>query len=474
LATPQESAAVAPAHSAASLVRALGVADLTWLYVVAVVNLNFIPVVAADGLRAIWLWAAAILCFFLPQGIAVLELAERMPGEGGLYLWTKETYGDFHGFLCGWCYWLTNMFFVPSLLFYVTGVTAYMGGGARSGLGTSRLFFFLLTNALLWVTVLANVRGLGVGKWVNNIGGIGALTITGTLLALAGMTLLRSTHHTDWSGLSFHALANFPLPTLGVVCLAMVGLEVGPVMGDEVRDPRRTFPRAILLGGSLCALAYVGSTLSLALAMPKDEMAVVQGMMQAIDKMSGSLGLAVIVLPAAILMVVSIVGSTSAWVNGSARILFVSGLDRYLPQGLGKVHPRFGSPYVALLMFGAFASGVITMSFAGATVRDAYVTLLDLSVALQMISYLYLFASLVRRVFSRSEAPAYFRRGLLRVASVVGFTMSLAGFTTAFIPSGQLSSVWAFELKMVFTLGVLLAIAVALFVYERRRKVAAD
>ena len=472
MASPHESTALAPATSPASLVRALGVADLTWLYLVAVVNLNFVPVVAADGLRAVWLWLAAILCFFLPQGIAVLELAERMPGEGGLYLWAKETYGDFHGFMCGWCYWLTNMFFVPSLLFYVTGVTAYMGGGAGSGLGKSRLFFFILTNALLWVTVLANVRGLGVGKWVNNIGGIGALTITITLLALAGMSLMKSGHATDWSGLSFRSLADFPLPTLGVVCLAMVGLEVGPVMGDEVHDPRRTFPRSILVGGSLCALAYMVSTLSLAVAMPKDEMAVVQGMMQAIDKMSGGLGLAALVMPAAILMVVSIVGSTSAWVNGSARILFVSGLDRYLPQGLGKVHPRFGSPYVALLMFGALASAVITMSFVGAGVRDAYVTLLDLSVALQMISYLYLFASLVRRVFSGSERPAYFRRGVLRVASVVGFTMSLAGFATAFIPSGQISSIWAFELKMFLTLGLLLAVAVGLFIYEKRRQAA--
>src|SRR5579883_1136373 len=88
--------------SSSSLIRALGVGDLTWLYLVAIVNLNIVPVVAAEGMRAMWLWLAVILCFFLPQGIAVIELGERMPGEGGLYLWTKETYGDFHGFLCGW------------------------------------------------------------------------------------------------------------------------------------------------------------------------------------------------------------------------------------------------------------------------------------------------------------------------------------------------------------------------------------
>jgi len=75
-------------------------------------------------------------------------------------------------------------------------------------------------------------------------------------------------------------------------------------------------------------------------------------------------------------------------------------------------------------------------------------------------------------VFSGSERPAYFRRGVLRVASVVGFTMSLAGFATAFIPSGQISSIWAFELKMFLTLGLLLAVAVGLFIYEKRRQAA--
>src|SRR5277367_4915630 len=93
-----------------SLVRTLGVGDLTWLYLVAVVNLNTIPVIAAEGFHVMWLWAAVTLFFFLPQGIAVIELAEQMPGEGGLYLWSKEAFGDFHGFMCGWCYWVTNMF----------------------------------------------------------------------------------------------------------------------------------------------------------------------------------------------------------------------------------------------------------------------------------------------------------------------------------------------------------------------------
>jgi amino acid transporter len=451
--------------------RTLGVGDVTWLYVVAIFNLNIVPVVAAEGPGAIWLWGVAILCFFLPQAVAVLELAELLPGEGGLYLWSKETFGEFHGFLCGWCYWLTNMFFVPSLLFYVTGVTAYLGATSVAGLNENRLFFFLLTNVLLWVTILANVYGLGVGKWINNIGGIGSLIITAALVALALMNAGQG-HHIGWSELT-NPPSGVPLSTLGLLCMAMVGLEIGPVMGDEVRNPRQTFPRAILLGGGLCAIAYVVSTLSLVVAVPQAEMRVVQGMMQAIDRLSAGLTGTWLLLPLGVLTVASIVGSTSAWVSGSARILFVSGLDRYLPAAFGRIHSRYGSPYVALCVFGALASAIVTMSFIGVSVREAYVTMLDLSVALQMISYLYVFAALCRHAFSTAPISGYFPRWILRLASVVGTAMTVLAFAMVFVPSGQISSIWAFELKMVITLGVSLAAARALYLYYSQRKVAA-
>jgi glutamate:GABA antiporter len=458
----------------ASLVRALGVSDLTWLYLVAVVNLNIVPVVGSGGFRVMWLWVAAILFFFLPQGIGVIELAEHMPGEGGLYLWAKETYGDFHGFMCGWCYWVTNMFFVPSLLFYVTGVSTYILGGSAAKLNDSRVFFFVLTIAMLWTTVLANVRGLGVGKWVNNVGGVGAVII-GAVLMVQGAAVLFGHHGLmHWKDVAPGNLSALPLSSFGVICLGLVGLELGPIMGDEVRNPRRTIPHSVVWGGVLSAVLYVGCTLALLTAVPQSQMAVVQGLLQAVDKMSAGFGLSWILLPLAILMAASIAGSTSAWVSGSARILFVCGLDRYLPKALGRIHPRHHSPHVALIMFGFLASSIIAMSFIGASVQEAYLTLLDLAVALQMISYMYLFLSLMRRAFSKSSAPRYFRRPVLQLASVGGLTMAVLGFTMAFVPSRQISSIWSFELKMFLTLGLFLGLAAGLFVFYSRLKPAAE
>ena len=110
---------------AVHLKRALGVWDLTFLCVVAILNLNVVPVIAANGPVTLWLWMAALLLFFLPQGIAVIELSHHFPQEGGIYVWTKEMFGDLHGFLCGWCYWTNNMFYIPTLLFYLVGIVTY-------------------------------------------------------------------------------------------------------------------------------------------------------------------------------------------------------------------------------------------------------------------------------------------------------------------------------------------------------------
>ncbi len=108
--------------------RALGQRDLVFLFVVAVVNINNVPVIAAGGPVTVWMWVLALMLFFLPQGLAVIELSHRYPHEGGVYLWTKEIFGDFHGFMSGWCYWTNNLFYIPTLVLCVVGISVFMGG----------------------------------------------------------------------------------------------------------------------------------------------------------------------------------------------------------------------------------------------------------------------------------------------------------------------------------------------------------
>ena len=162
-----------PSDAQPHLKRVLGRRDLVLLFVVAVFNLNVVPSIAANGGVTIWLWIMSLVLFFWPQGIAVIELAHRYPGEGGVYLWAKEVFGDFHGFLSGWCYWTNNMMYVPTVMLYFVGVSVFVLGAGHEGLADNRAFALMASVVLLTLLVVLNIMGLGVGKWVNNLGGIG-------------------------------------------------------------------------------------------------------------------------------------------------------------------------------------------------------------------------------------------------------------------------------------------------------------
>jgi glutamate:GABA antiporter len=180
-----------PAHEQEThrpqLKRVLGRRDLVLLFVVAVFNLNVVPSIAANGGITLWLWLVSLALFFWPQGIAVIELSHRYPGEGGVYLWAKKEFGDFHGFLSGWCYWTTNMLYIPTVLLYFVGVSVFILGPSYQGLADNKTFALAVSVVLLTVLVVLNVVGLGVGKWINNVGGVGTGIAAGTLLLLGGM-----------------------------------------------------------------------------------------------------------------------------------------------------------------------------------------------------------------------------------------------------------------------------------------------
>ena len=453
------------------LKRALGVWDLTWLSVAAVASLNIIPAVAASGPTTIWLWVAALLLFFLPQGLAVIELSQRFPHEGGIYLWTKEMFGDLHGFLCGWCYWTANIFFIPTLIFYLLGVLTYMGGPTVAKWGDNPIIFGGFAIGLLWLAAIANIRGIGLGKWVSNIGGIGTLMASLLLIALSAVITFRD-------GMSIPTHSFLPkelgwrvLSTFGLTCFGLVGLELGCVMGDEIRDPRRSVPRGVLYGGILSGLLYLGATLALILAIPQSDMKVVQGIVQGVDKMTARTGARWLLPFTALLVAISMTGAISAWLSGSARILFVSGIDRYLPKVFGRVHTRYATPHIALIGIATLSSALIAMSFAGqATVKEAYMTLLDLAVVVQMIAYLYVYASLARIAFGKTSGEGFYRKGTIRFAAVSGLLTTSTAAIVAFVPSREVASVWRFELKMLLSCAAFLILAVSLFLYYSRRK----
>ncbi len=430
------------------LKRVLGRADLVLLFVVAIFNLNVVPSIAANGGVTVWLWIISLLLFFWPQGIAVIELAHRYPGEGGVYLWAQEVFGDFHGFLSGWCYWTNNMLYVPTVMLYFVGVSVFVLGPNHQALADNKMFALVASTALLIVLVVLNIVGLGVGKWVNNLGGIGTGVAAVTLIGLG--LVIWSRFGTTVSVADFRIPANprFVLNSFGVICFGLVGLELASVMGDEIQDPQRTLPGAVAWGGVLSGLLYIGATLTLLIAVSKDQISVLQGIVQAVGHMAERVGVGWIVAPFALLLSFSIAGIGSAWLGGSARIPFVAGLDSYMPAWMAKVHPRYATPYAALMVHGSVSMVLIVMNFVGAGVQETFQRMLSLAVVLQLIPFLYTFGALLKLAVNDSAGQGHYSKTTLVLAGTSGLVTTTLGIVLVFFPAQQISSLWSYELWM--------------------------
>lgn len=456
-----------------SLHRVLGRRDLVLLFVVAIFNLNVLPSIAANGGVTIWLWIIALVCFFGPQGIAVIELAGRFPGEGGVYLWAKEVFGDFHGFLSGWCYWTNNMMYVPTLMLYFVGVFVFALGPGHEALASNRWFALSISVLLLAILVVLNIAGLGVGKWINNIGGIGTALAAVLLIGLGVVVAIRFGVSVRAADFKMPADARLILNPFGVVCYALVGLELASTMGDEIDAPHANLPGAVAWGGLLSGLLYIGSTLTLLIAVKEEDLDVLQGIVQAIDRMARHVGVGWIVVPFAFLLSLSIAGIASAWLGGSARIPFVAGIDSYMPAWLGEVHPRYGTPYAALIVHAIVSLILVLLNFTlvGATVQESFQRLLSLSVVLQLIPFLYMFSSLLKIAFREPFVQFHYSRRTLVSVGLIGLLTTALATALVFFPAQQIRSLLSYEAWMFGGTLFFLGMATFLFqVYGRHKR----
>jgi len=456
------------------LKRVLGRWDLVALFVVAVFNLNVVPSIAANGGVTVWLWLISLLLFFWPQGIAVIELAHRFPGEGGVYLWAKEMFGDFHGFLSGWCYWTNNMMYVPTVMLYFVGVSVFILGPSHQGLAENKGFTLAVSFSLLAVLVVLNIVGLGVGKWINNLGGIGTMVAGLTLIGLGLVVWLRFGSTITAADFRIPANPRFVLNAFGVICFGLVGLELASVMGDEIHDPGRTLPGAVALGGVLSGLLYIATTLTLLIAVSKSDISVLQGIVQAVSHMADRVGVAWIVAPFALMLSISIAGIGSAWLAGSARIPFVAGLDSYLPAWLGKVHPRYATPYPALIVHALISMVLVVLNSIGAGVQETFQKLLSLAVVLQLVPFLYMFAALLKLALDPAAGKGHYSKPVLIWAGASGLVTTILGIALAFFPAQQITSLPMYELWMFGGTAFFIGLAAFFFYVYGRRKTPAE
>ena len=464
------------------LKRVLRLGDLVLFNVVAVLGLRWVATSAKAGPSSLVLWLLAAALFFIPQGIAVITLASRFPDEGGVYAWTRRSFGEWNGFLCGWCYWINNVLYYPNLLISTAVIATYAIGKGGTTLGESWPYVLSVSLAALWIAAVLNIVGLGTGKWLHNIGGV-ATYLPGVMLIVLGLAAVFM--HPSANAFTRERLVPdvTELSTLNLwasIAFAFAGLELSSTMGEETANPRRDLPRAIVISAPLIAVAYVLGTLSVLWLVPNDELNIVSGFLQGISAGSAALspGLVWIAPVAAAMYTVSNVAGVGAWLSGPARVAFVIGLDRYFPPAFGKVHPQWRTPYVAILVQAVLATVFLLVSQLGkgSTVEQAYLVLLDTQLLVYFIPYLYLFLCLLRQARRKSQTGSLpGGRAGATLAGICGLGVTAFAMVVAAIPPGDAPNRGVFAAKVIGGAAAFVALGTAIYLRGRgsRRRVAA-
>jgi glutamate:GABA antiporter len=456
------------------LPRVLTLRDLVLFNIVAVLSLRWTATAAAAGPSSLSMWVLAALFFFIPQGLAVSYLSSRFPQEGGIYFWTKQTFGEGHGFLCGWCYWVNNILYYPNLLMSTAVIATYAIGRSDTGLMDDWTYILLATLTALWLAVLINIVGLKTGRWLQNIGAIGTYVPGAVLIGFGVHAMLTREAATPLSLNSITPNLNnmSQLNLWASIAFAYAGLELCAVMGDEVKDPRRTLPRSIYIAAPFIAFLYIAGTASLLWLVPSGDVHIVSGFFQAMASGARDFGGLLWIVPAAaIFYVVGNIGGIGAWLTGPARIAFVIGLDRYFPPAFGRIHPRWKTPYIAILTQAVLATVFLMLSVLGrgTTVEKAYLILLDTMLLVYFVPYLYLFVAylIVRLREPAAAGESWWKgKGAGTLVGSAGFLLTLLAMTVATVPPSD-TEPWLFRLKVIG--GAALFIGLGGVVYWRAR-----
>ena len=452
--------------------RVMGFRDLLLFYVVTGISLRWIATAATLGASAITIWLFAWFAFYIPLVLTVMELSSRYPEEGGLYVWSKRAFGEFSGFTTGWTYWASNLPYFPAILYFAAASALYIQPGRWSHLSGNKEYFLIFSLAGLALATVLNVVGLQVGKWLHNLGALGTWLPVGILYAIGVTAWMKFGSATAFTLHTMRPNAHLQdVLFVSTIVFALAGSESASFLGDEVKDPRRNIPRALLLAGIIITTAYIVGTVCVLVALPRSEVSGLEGIMQAITRSALRVGWLGIGPLAAILITVSNIGTVGAWLAVSARIPFVAGMDRYIPAAFGRLHPRWGTPYVAILMQAALSVLFIFLSQTGTSVGGAYDVLVSMCIISYFIPYLFTFAALIR--LQRAPAAPGVRRipGGRPVATalgVIGFTTSLLGIIASVFPTADEPHKAMAVIKIVGLTAALLAAGQVLFVLGKR------
>lgn len=438
------------AEAAQGLHRTLGLRDVTLLGIACIVGTRWLAAAAHAGPGSVTLFLLAGLLFVVPTAQSVGVLAGRRPGAGGQYIWAREDFREWHGFLAFWLYWVGIASWVPNAALAYVSIAAY---AIDPGLAENRSLVVGCGVAAIWLGVGVNLLGVKVGRWNQNAASIATWLMVVLLVGAAGLVYLR-----QGAATVMDLTPSLGLETLNFwsqIAFALTGIELLGMMGGEIKDPARTIRRAGWLAGMSGVLIYCVATMAILVLQTPQQTNVMFGIMQAARVGGDVLGAGWLAVTFGVLSTCSMLGQFGGIVSATSRMSFAAAQDGLLPKVFARVHPKWRTPHFSMLALAGLATALLLVMQLGDTMRAAYQELVSMMVLGSFVPFLYVFLSA-------------WKAGL-RWAPVAGISVTLLALIFTVLPTEDIGNVWLFEAKILGGFALLLGLGRLIFLLGRRQ-----
>lgn len=398
--------------------RVLGRLDLLLFSVCAILTIDSLATAASMGVSWFSWWIITMVVFFVPYGLVTAELGAAWPGEGGVYLWVREGLGHRWGALTAWLYWINNAYWIPAVYLVFAGtfhsifLKGRLGPAFDEGTGATWLEASIAI-ALTWLTVALGVVRLEVSKWVPNVGAVVKVAIFLGLGALGVQFLLSGrTPANEFSLAAFVPRWSDSLAFLPILLYNTLGFELMSSAGEEMKEPQRDVPRVVLLSGAIIGIVYMLGALGILLVVPLEKLSLLTGTWDALAALGPQWGAAgeALTLLLGLGFLYACIANVVTWSLGVNRVAAAAAEDRMAPALLGRLHPRFKTPYVAFIIMGWVATALLVgNALLSSNPSNVFWMIFKLSSLCFLLCYLAMFPAFLVLRYTQPARPRPYR-----------------------------------------------------------------
>jgi amino acid transporter len=475
--------------------RSVGRLDTAFLMLAAIIVLDTLGAVSSYGAQA-FTWLIVMIVFFLvPYGLLTAELGSAFPVEGGPYVWVKLAFGRAAAAVVTVMYWVDNPIWLAGTL-AITAIATFGTFFVTLSLAWQYVFGLMF----VWAGIATVIMALKFGKWFAT----GGAVIRVVLMAFFTLTVV---FYAIGHGLhGFGAGAFKPtwivfLAAAPILIFDLEGFELPSSASEELKNPSRDVPFAVLRSGIGTVLFYGVPILAILLVLRPSQLSSVDGFLDALQTVfvvyGGHTAASGVVLAGAgkiladicaVGVILGLLSSGAVWLIGSDRTQAVAGFDGAAPRWMGYFSKRLGTPIAVNLLSGVVSSGVLilALTLTSGNAAKYFSATLGLVISMVTITYVLIFPAVIKLRYKYPDIPRPYRipGGTVGLWVTGILTTAWAAFTTvaiiypgigtsdpdASLPSGFAGERMQYTLSQVIPLVVMILIGLGFFALGRRTR----